>query len=119
MAGLVPAIHEHLVASLLPPHDQSMGGSAWVYILTNRPNGIPYVGVTNDIVRRTWEHREGLLEGFTKRYGLKRLVYVEPYADISVAIQRERNMKHWPRAWKIRLILATNPNWDDLYDQLI
>jgi putative endonuclease len=58
-------------------------------------------------------------DGFTKRYGLKRLVFVERQADIRTAIQRERNMKHWPRTWKVRLILAANPNWDDLYDRLV
>jgi putative endonuclease len=88
-------------------------------MMTNRPNGILYTGVTTHIRHRAWEHREGLVDGFTKRCGLKRLVYVEPYADIAAAIQRERNMKHWPRAWKVRLILATNPDWDDLYDQLV
>jgi putative endonuclease len=90
----------------------------WVYILTNRPNGTLYVGVTSDLPRRIWEHREGLLDGFTKRYGLKRLVYVERYDDIGSAIQRERNLKHWPRAWKVKLILAANRQWDDLYGQL-
>ena len=93
--------------------------AAWVYMMANRPNGILYTGVTNDIIRRSFEHREGLVPGFTKRYGLKRLVYVEPHDEIGVAIQRERNMKHWPRTWKVRLILATNPTWNDLYDQLL
>lgn len=90
----------------------------WVYIMTNRPNGTLYVGVTRDLARRVWEHREGLADGFTKKYGLKRLVYAEPHADISSAIQREKNLKHWSRAWKVRLILETNPNWDDLFDKL-
>ena len=72
--------------------------TAWVYIMTNRPNGILYLGVTAYLRHRIWEHREGLVEGFTKRYGLIRLVYVEPHASISAAIQRERTMKHWPRA---------------------
>ena len=81
----------------------------FVYSVTNRPNGILYLGVTNDIARRTFEHREGLVPGFTKRYGLKRLVYVETYDLIAAAIRRERTMKHWPRAWKIRLILSVNP----------
>jgi putative endonuclease len=93
--------------------------SAWLYIMTNQPNGILYTGVTTDIIRRVWEHREGLVEGFTKRYGLKRLVYVEPYLEIAAAIQRERNIKHWPRKWKVRLILATNPAWDDLDEQVL
>jgi putative endonuclease len=91
---------------------------AWVYIMTNRPNSVLYTGVTSDLAHRVWEHREAVVDGFTKRYGLKRLVYAEPHPDIGSAIQRERNMKHWPRAWKVRLILAANPNWDDLYDRL-
>jgi putative endonuclease len=90
--------------------------SAYVYIMTNRPNGTLYVGVTNDIGRRAYEHREGLIEGFTKRYGLKRLVWYEHHETITGAIQREKNMKHWPRAWKVRLILAANPTWEDLYE---
>ena len=91
---------------------------AWVYIVTNRPNGTHYTGVTSNLARRIWEHRAGVIDGFTKQYGLKRLVYAEPHADIRTAIQRERNMKHWPRRWKVRLILAANPNWEDLYDRL-
>ena len=93
--------------------------AACVYIVTNRPNGTLYTGVTNNLARRVWEHREGMADGFTKRYGLKRLVFVERHADIRTAIQRERNMKHWPRTWKVRLILAANPNWDDLYNRLV
>jgi putative endonuclease len=93
-------------------------GDAWVYILTNRPNGILYTGVTSNLPRRIWEHREGVAEGFTKRYGLKLLVYVERHADIRTAIQRESNIKHWPRKWKVRLILAANPGWEDLYNRL-
>ena len=91
----------------------------WVYIMTNKPNGILYTGVTSDLAKRVWEHREGIVEGFTKRYGLKRLVFAEEHEHITLAIQREKTMKHWPRAWKIRLIKEQNPNWDDLYDQLI
>ena len=91
----------------------------WVYIVTNRPNGTLYVGVTRDLARRAWEHREGVVDGFTKRYALKRLVYVERHETITAAIQREKTMKHWPRAWKVRLILADNPGWDDLYDRLV
>jgi putative endonuclease len=109
MAGLVPAIHESGIGTM-------RGG--YVYILTNRPNGILYVGVTNDLLRRVGEHREGLVSGFTKRYGLKCLVYFESYDDIRLAIQREHNMKHWPRAWKVRLILASNSAWNDLFSEL-
>ena len=89
-----------------------------VYIMTNRPDGTLYIGVTNNLARRVWEHREGAVEGFTKRYGLKRLVYAEHHDDIRVAIQREKSLKRWPRAWKVRLIHADNPNWDDLYDRV-
>ncbi|HEY1503398.1 MAG TPA: GIY-YIG nuclease family protein [Stellaceae bacterium] len=88
--------------------------AGWVYIMTNRPNGILYVGVTSDLARRSYEHREGLVDGFTKRYGLKRLVYAEQHDEIVAAIQREKTMKHWPRAWKVRLIMSGNPNWDDI-----
>ena len=90
----------------------------WVYVMTNRPNGVLYTGVTSDIARRAWERREGLVKGFTQRYGLKRLVYMEFFADIRDAIQREKNLKHYSRAWKAQLIVETNPDWRDLYDDL-
>ena len=90
----------------------------WVYIMTNRPNGTLYVGVTSDIARRAFEHREGLAKGFTKRYGLERLVYMEFYEDIRAAIQREKNMKHYSRAWKAQLIIEAHPDWRDLYEDL-
>ena len=90
----------------------------WVYIITNKPNGTLYVGVTSDMLRRAFEHREGLAAGFTKRYGLKRLVYFERHDDIRHAIQRERTMKHWPLAWKVRLILGKNPELRDLYEEI-
>lgn len=93
--------------------------SAWLYMMTNRPNGTLYVGVTNDIVRRAKEHRDGLVGGFTKRYGLKRLVYAEPHETITAAIQREKTIKHWPRAWKLNPIHSVNPDWDDLFDSLV
>jgi putative endonuclease len=99
------------------PGGKVSGG--WVYIVTNRPNGTLYAGVTDDLARRAWEHRPGLVEGFTKQYGLRRLVFAEHYGDMRVARQRERNMKHWRRAWKVRLILAQNPDWEDLYDRLL
>ena len=75
-------------------------------------------GLLSYALLATWEHREGLIDGFTKRYGLKRLVYMEFHERITDAIQRESNMKHWPRAWKVRLILERNPGWADLYDTL-
>jgi putative endonuclease len=110
MAGLVPAIHVYL--------NTAMAGG-WFYFMTNRRNGILYAGVTANLSRRAYEHRTGLVPGFTKRYGLKILVYCEHYDDIRVAIQREKTIKHWPRAWKVRLIHTENPNWMDLYDSLI
>ena len=111
MPGLVPGIHGL-------QHEDMREGGGWVYIMTNRPNGTLYLGVTSDIARRAWQHREGLVEGFTKRYGLSRLVYAERHDEIVAAIQRERTMKHWPRAWKVRLIRKQNPDWDDLYETL-
>ena len=91
----------------------------WVYTMTNRPNGTLYIGVTNDIQRRAWEHREGMFEGFAKRHGLTRLVYVEPYPTIVDAIRREKALKRWPRAYKIRTILSENPDWSDLSETLV
>jgi putative endonuclease len=90
----------------------------WVYILANRRGGTLYVGVTSDLVRRAFEHREGLVPGFTKRYGIKMLVYYERHDTAAAAIQREKNIKHWPREWKIDLILSMNPDWRDLYDEI-
>jgi putative endonuclease len=92
--------------------------AAWVYIMSNRPNGTLYVGVTNDVRRRAGEHRSGAVEGFTKKYGLNRLVYAERHENIVSAMQRERNIKHWPRAWKVRLVVRLNPGWEDLAETL-
>jgi putative endonuclease len=91
----------------------------YVYILASRPGGALYVGVTNDLVRRVAEHKLGSVKGHTKRYGIDKLVYVESYADVRDAIQREKNMKHWPRAFKTRLITRLNATWRDLYDEMI
>jgi putative endonuclease len=94
-----------------------LGG--WVYLITNKRNGILYAGVTSDLPRRIYEHREGQVRGFSKRYGLKMLIYYERFDNIRDAIRREKTIKHWPRAWKVRLLHGSNPNWDDLYDTLI
>jgi putative endonuclease len=91
----------------------------YVYILASRPGGALYVGVTNDLIRRVWEHKQGFVPGHTKRYGINRLVYFEVYADVRDAIQREKNMKHWPRVYKTRLIVQSNPTWRDLYEEMI
>ena len=90
----------------------------WVYLLTNKPRSTLYVGVTNDLVRRVFEHREGLVKGFTARYGLKMLVYFERYDLPSAAIQREKNIKHWSRLWKLQLVESLNPQWRDLYNDI-
>ena len=91
----------------------------WVYILANRPRGTLYVGVTNNLVRRIYEHREGLMDGFTKEHNVKMLVYYEQHATAMAAIQREKNIKHWARTWKIDLIRSINPDWRDLWDEIV
>ena len=93
--------------------------SFWVYILASKRGGTLYVGVTNDLVRRVYEHRNELVPGFTKRYGVKQLVYFEQHDTAYAAIQREKNIKHWSREWKIDLIVASNPEWRDLYDDIV
>jgi putative endonuclease len=89
-----------------------------VYIQASKRNGTLYIGVTADIPRRGWEHRTGAVDGFTKRYGVRRLVYVEFHDTMSQAIQREKQLKKWRRAWKIALIERDNPQWRDLYEDL-
>ena len=90
----------------------------YVYILASRRNGTLYIGVTNGLVRRVHEHREGLVPGFTDRHAVKRLVHFEQTENVAAAIQREKNLKHWPRAWKIALIEKGNPEWRDLWDDI-
>ena len=90
----------------------------FVYILASRKHGTLYIGVTNDLLRRVHEHREGLLPGFTRRYRVKRLVYYETYQDVGDAIHREKVLKEWRRDWKITLIEQSNPGWVDLYEGL-
>ena len=90
----------------------------YVYILASGRNGTLYIGITNDLARRTWEHREGLVPGFTKTYGVKRLVYYEPFEDIHAAIARETRLKKWKRQWKIDLIQTRNVFWGDLYETI-
>jgi putative endonuclease len=118
MAGLDPAISAAIATRERAGQARPMQGG-WVYFMTNRRNGVLYVGVTSNLAKRAWEHREGVVEGFTRRYRLKRLVYAERHDDIRNAIQREKNIKHWPRAWKIELIESQNPQWTDLYESLL
>jgi putative endonuclease len=91
----------------------------YVYILASRRNGTLYVGVTNDVMRRSWEHKNDLVAGFTKKYGVHILVYYELYEDINIAIAREKRLKKWNRAWKLKLIEKNNSGWNDLYDRLL
>ena len=91
----------------------------WVYMLANRPNGTLYIGVTNDLARRMWEHRHGTGSAFARKYHLHRRGHAEPHDDIQTAIQRETSLKRWPRAWKLALIETHNPEWADLYGQIL
>jgi putative endonuclease len=91
---------------------------ACVYILASKRNGTLYIGVTNDVARRVWEHKSDVVDGFTKQYGAHDLVYAEFHETMPLAIAREKQMKKWRRAWKVRLIEEQNPNWRDLYAEL-
>lgn len=90
-----------------------------VYILATKRNGTLYIGVTSDIARRAWEHRSGVVDGFTDRYGVESLVYTEFHETTPDAILREKQMKKWRRAWKVELIEKANPDWRDLYEDLL
>ena len=91
----------------------------FVYLLASKRNGTLYTGVTSDLANRTWQHKSDLIAGFTKRYGVHRLVWFEEFADIYEAIAREKQIKGWNRAWKIRLLEKQNPEWRDLYGDII
>ena len=95
-----------------------MDKGGYVYIMANRRNGTLYIGVTSDLIGRVWQHREGVADGFTKKYGCKMLVWYEAFGDIELAIQREKQMKEWNRLWKLRVIEEMNPEWNDLYESL-
>jgi len=89
-----------------------------VYILASKRNGTLYVGVTSDLVKRIWQHREGVVDGFSKRYTVKSLVWYELHDNMESAIMREKRIKQWKRAWKLELIEKTNPQWLDLWDEI-
>jgi len=91
----------------------------YVYILANKFNGTLYIGVTSNLVRRVWQHKEKLVKGFTEKYGIDKLIYFETYNDIDLAIQREKSLKEWKREWKIDLVKRDNPQWRDLYQEII
>jgi putative endonuclease len=90
----------------------------YVYILASKKNGTLYTGVTSDLQKRVWEHQQHLVEGFTKKYDVTRLVYHEEHSNSLAAIKREKSIKRWHRAWKIALIEKENPDWNDLYPTL-
>jgi putative endonuclease len=90
-----------------------------VYILASKRNGTLYIGVTSDLTKRVWEHKNDLVEGFTKRYGVHRLVWYEPHESMESAIKREKSIKEWKRVWKLELIESANPDWEDLYHKII
>ena len=90
-----------------------------VYMLASEPNGTLYIGVTSNLQQRLWQHQAGVVEGFTKRYGVTRLVWYEPHETMESAIVRERQMKKWKRAWKAREIARRNPQWKDLSSEII
>jgi len=91
----------------------------YVYILASKKNGTLYIGMTSDLIKRVFEHKEGLVEGFTKKYNVKKLVYYEKTNNVEEAIKREKGLKKWKRNWKIELIEKQNPKWSDLYYELI
>ena len=95
-----------------------MMGAYFVYILASRRNGTLYIGMTNDLVRRVWEHKQDLVAGFTKKYGVHRLVWFETAEGPEAAISREKQLKKWKRAWKLELIEEGNPEWEDLYEEI-
>ncbi len=102
------------------------GGEAWmtrkqpaVYIMASQERGTLYIGVTGDLKLRVWEHRDGVVEGFTKRYGVKCLVWFEFQPDFPLAIAREKQLKKWNRAWKLKLIEGSNPGWRDLWGEFL
>lgn len=91
----------------------------YIYILASKRNGTLYIGVTNDLIKRIGEHKSGKIEGFTKKYGVHDLVYIEKHGQIKYAIKREKQLKKWNRKWKMALIEKENPEWKDLYNGLL
>ena len=91
----------------------------WVYILASKRNSTLYIGVTSDLVKRVWQHKNNIVEGFTKKYSVHMLVYYEQTNDAHEALRREKQLKKWNRKWKLNLIERKNPNWEDLYEKII
>jgi putative endonuclease len=118
VTGTSPVTTEIVVRAHLLIHPSTMEREYYVCILASRPGGALYVGVTNDLVRRVYEHKQGAVASHTKRYNISQLVYFEAYPSVEDAIQREKNIKHWPRAWKTKLISENNSDWRDLFDEI-
>lgn len=93
--------------------------SYFIYILASKRNGTLYIGITSNLIKRVWEHKNNLVEGFTKQYNIHILVYFEETSDVESAILKEKKLKNWHRDWKINLINSFNPNWKDLYQDII
>ena len=109
-----------MVEAVIPAHAgiQGFANMYYVYIMASKRNGTLYVGVTSNLVKRVYEHKNDVVEGFTKKYGVHSLVYYEQSEDVQSAIEREKRLKAWKRRWKLRLIEEMNPEWNDLYDTL-
>jgi putative endonuclease len=90
-----------------------------VYILASKRNGTLYIGVTSDLVKRIWEHKNNMVEGFTKRYEVNSLIWYEVHENMESAIEREKRLKEWKRKWKLELIESSNPHWQDLYNTIV
>jgi len=99
--------------------EKRMNKQLAVYMLANKKNGTLYIGVTSNLVKRVWEHKKNLVDGFTKRYNVHQLVWYEVHESMNSAIQREKRLKGWKRSWKIKLIEKSNPDWQDLYCEII
>jgi putative endonuclease len=108
----------HHLRTSLTVHHRPMDRQSYVYLLASKPYGTLYIGVTSDLVRRVWQHREKVADGFTKKYSVTQLVWYEVHDDVMAAIKREKQLKEWKRAWKIELIQKENPYWRDLYDDI-
>ena len=102
-----------------PDDPEKMKKSFYVYILASKRNGTLYIGITSNLIKRVWEHKKEFVEGFTRKYNVDKLVYFEQYHDPENAIKREKRLKRYNRKWKLELIEKENPEWKDLYDELI
>ena len=96
-----------------------MDKPSYVYLLASDPYGTFYIGVTTDLVKRVWQHREGFVAGFSREHGTKKLVWYEVHADLLEAIRREKLIKRWRRDWKVNLVQRGNPGWRDLFDEIV